>query len=210
MIPLTRWYLQKERVYRRDGLQISVPPGVFHPGLFSSTGFLYRFLAEQDVKDKSLLELGCGTALLSIAASKAGAVVTASDLSKMAVAAAKTNALRNKAELNILQSDLFNDIHPCTFDWIVINPPYYPQDPVNEKELAWKCGARHDYYRKLFLQLPAYMDNKSFVLMVLTLGCDLEAIFSIANESSFRLELIREKPAFFDVKDFLYRIRKVT
>jgi release factor glutamine methyltransferase len=207
LIPVVRWYLRKERTYRNGEIRIKVLPGVFHPGLFSSTEFLFRFLSEQNLKGASFLELGCGSGFLSIAASKAGAEVTASDFSALAIRGTTSNAVQNNVKLNIIHSDLFDSIGPAVFDWIVINPPYYAQAPVNEEELAWKCGENFEYYYKLFEQLPGYTREHSFILMVLTLGCDLTSIFSIADQAGFRFELLREKAALFDEKDFLYRIR---
>ena len=91
LIPLTRWYLKNPRRHTYRGITVSVLPGVFHPGLFSSTKFLLEFLQDQNLKNSSLLELGCGTGLISIVAAKAGAKVTACDLSLLAINTANQN-----------------------------------------------------------------------------------------------------------------------
>jgi len=192
-------------MYHRNGIKAIVLPGVFHPGLFSSTNFLLEFLAGQDLKNKSFLELGCGTGYLSVAAARAGATVTASDLSSMAVRNTKLNATLNKVSIKVVHSDLFVNISG-TFDVIAINPPYYARNPENERELAWHCGENFEYFYKLFGQLCEYMHQDTTVLMVLTLGCDLEKIFLIAKENGFEFELLKEKRVLFDERDFLYRI----
>lgn len=207
LVPLTKWYLRNERMYHRNGIKAIVLPGVFHPGLFSSTNFLLDFLTQQDLKNKSLLELGCGTGYLSVAAVRAGATVTASDLSSLAVQNTKLNATRNNVSINVVRSDLFANISG-TFDWIVINPPYYARNPENERDLAWHCGEGFEYFYKLFGQLREYMHPDTTVLMVLTLGCDLEKIFLIGKENGFEFELLKEKRVLFDERDFLYRIIK--
>jgi hypothetical protein len=89
----------------------------------------------------------------------------------------------------------------------VINPPYYAKDATTESELAWNCGKNFQYFKKLFGQLSTHMHASSMVIMVLTKGCDLHEIFSIAQSSGFMLELIREKKVMFDGKDYLYRIK---
>jgi release factor glutamine methyltransferase len=205
LIPLTRWYLRKERKYRYNSVTVTVQPGVFHPGLFHSTRFLLEFIEQQDLRSKNFLELGCGTALLSIMAAKAGAVVTASDLSVSAIENARLNARNTEVTMNVIHSDLFDRLSG-SFDFIVINPPYYAQRINNETELAWNCGKDFEYFHKLFSQLSNHIRTPSQIIMVLTKGCDLQKIFSIANNSGFSFELIQEKMALFDGRDFLYRI----
>lgn len=209
LVPLTRWYLRKERKYSYLGVPVKVFSGVFHPGLFYSTKFLIDFLLTQNIRNKSLLELGCGTGLLSIISANKGAFVTASDLSHQAIANVTLNALQNQVKITIIHSDLFDRIERKPFDWIVINPPYYARSPKNEAELAWHCGEEFDYFKKLFSTLANYIHANSQVIMVLTLGCARDKIFEIAKIYQFSFELIQEKNVLFDGKDFLYRIRPV-
>jgi release factor glutamine methyltransferase len=207
LVPLTRWYLRKERQYSYLGVTVKVFSGVFHPGLFYSTKFLIDFLLTQNIRNKLLLELGCGTGLLSIISASKGAIVTASDLSKQAIENVTSNAIKNQAKITIIHSDLFDRIEQEPFDWIVINPPYYARSPKNEAELAWHCGQEFEYFKKLFSTLESYTHANSQVIMVLTLGCELDKIFEIAKINQFSFELLKEKDVLFDGKDFLYRIR---
>src|SRR5688572_22573694 len=102
LVPAVRWYLRKERKHSHRGVTVKVFPGVFHPGLFSSTHFLIDFLASEDLRTKSLLELGCGSGLISIWAAKHGAQVTATDLSTKAIANVALNAQENHASIRIV------------------------------------------------------------------------------------------------------------
>lgn len=206
-MPLAKWYLKKERRFTKGDIQLAVRPGVFHPGLFSSTLFLFEFLKQCDLRNQSLLELGCGSGFLSIVTAKAGAKVTASDISERAVRNAQHNTRLNQVNVTVIHSDLFDQL-PCqTFDWIIINPPYYPQQPNSESDFAWYCGEEFEYFRKLFRQLRAFMDEHTTVLMVLTKGCDLDSIFAVAQEYQFRFTLLREKSVLFDERDFIYQIQ---
>lgn len=207
LVPLTQWYLRKERKYTYRGTAITVLPGVFHPGMFSSTTFILEFLEQQVLTKKKLLEIGSGTGLISIRAAKANAQVTASDLSLIAIENTAMNAKSNNAEIHIVHSDLFTQLEKDTFDWIIINPPYYAQNPKNENDLAWYCGENFEYFEKFFNQLNGYIASTSQVIIVLTKGCDLQKIFSLGKRAGFEFELMKEKSVFFDEKDFLYRIR---
>jgi release factor glutamine methyltransferase len=208
LIPLTKWYLRKERVYHYKNITVKILPGVFHPGLFYSTKFVLEFLADEDLKNKTFLELGCGTGLISIAAAKAGAHVTSSDLSTKAIENIILNKKINHVEIKTIHSDLFDSINEV-FDFIIINPPYYGKEVSNENELCWNCGKEFEYFEKLFRQLTKHINNSSSVIMVLTKGCDLQRIFAIAKKSNFDFELIKEKDVLFDEKDFLFRIKAV-
>ncbi len=209
LIPLTRWYLRKERSYTYQSITVKVFPGVFHPGMFYSTKFLINFIRTQSIRNKSLLELGCGTGLISIISAKEGALVTASDLSTRAIENATANAKLHHLPITVIHSDVFDSIAQKQFDWIIINPPYYARHPKNEEELAWHCGRDFEYFKKLFGSLNNYMNATSRVIMVLTLGCELEKIFNIASENGFQFDLVMGKSVLFDGKDFLYRIKKI-
>jgi release factor glutamine methyltransferase len=209
LIPATQWYLRKERNYTYQGVTVKVLPGVFHPGLFYSTKFLIDYLITQPIRNRSLLELGCGTGLISIISAKQGAIVTASDLSEAALKNAIINTKFNEVSVETIQSDVFDNLNKKIFDWIIINPPYYAKSPANESELAWHCGEDFEYFETLFKNLHDHIHSESNVIMVLTLGCDLKNIFLIASNYGFEFELINERNVLFDGKDFLYRIKQL-
>jgi release factor glutamine methyltransferase len=207
LIPFTQWYLRKERTFSYNNITITIRPNVFHPGLFYSTKFLLSYLQGKQLEGKRFLELGCGTGLISIVAAKQKAIVTASDISDIAIENCKSNVQRNNASVSIIESDLFTTIPSQTFDWIVINPPYYARDPKSEADYAWYCGSNFEYFENLFEQLPSFSNDETTIIMVLTKGCDLDSIFAIAKKNNYSLNLIQEKEVLFDGKDYLFEIK---
>jgi release factor glutamine methyltransferase len=203
--PLLTWYLQKERNYRLRDVSIVVPKGVFHPGFFFSTRFLLSELKLHDLKNKTLLELGCGSGLISIVAAKSGACVTASDINPQAVSAAVENAKRNAVPLISLQSDVFSDIPTKQFDYIIINPPYYRGEAGNAAQKAWYAGPELDYFEKLFSQIGNFMGPEAAILMVLSEDCEISEIIKMARSRSLNLVLRRTKSYCFE-KNFIYEI----
>ena len=192
--PAARWHFSKPRPYRYKNLEVTVMPGVFHPHLIISTKLLLEFFEGKELAGKTFLELGCGSAIVSVQAAKNGAKVTASDISLAAIENAKINAEKCEVELAPVASDLFENLTEKSFDVVVINPPYYPADPNEEIDHAWFCGAEFQYFQRLFAQLNEHLNPNTEVIMILSEDCELEKIQSIASENGFEfVELHREK-----------------
>lgn len=182
-------------------------PGVFHPGFFYSTRFLYEHLSSLELAGKKLLELGCGSGLLSIMAARKGAIVTASDISLTACRTLHENTNRNNAGIEIIHSDLYAGFSPRQFDFIVVNPPYYKGEPAKEADHAWYCGNDHEYFRRLFGESPAYMHKNSKMIMVLSSDCELGKIASLCTGSGLGFTL-KEKKKFFFETEFIYHVTR--
>ena len=199
-------YKTKPRSYSYKGIKIKVLPSVFHPGFFYSTKYLLEYcVANHAIQQKKILELGAGSGLISVFLAKEGGLVYASDINPKAVDNIKENARLNDLSITTYHSDLFDEIPSQIFDVVLINPPYYPQKPKNEEERAWYCGADFDYFKKLFKQIPAFMDEKSEILMVLSEDCDLQKIELLARQFNFHFEL-RDKRKFLGETNFIFSL----
>jgi release factor glutamine methyltransferase len=190
LVPVTRAYLKKERSSHFLGLHLTIPPGVFHPALFFSTKTMCKFLMQQDLHQKKILEIGCGSGAISIVAAKGGAKVYACDINPDAVKATLDNATRNNVEIGVIRSDLFESIEEKNFDWILNNPPYYPKDPSNPVEHAWYAGSNWEYFQRLFKETKDYLSPHGKLLLVLSDECNLISINEIAEKSGFTHQLI--------------------
>jgi len=192
--PASEKYLSKERSYSYKTITVTVFPGVFHPGFYFSTKLLLKYLENIELNKKYVLELGAGTGLISIFAANKGGFVTASDISLTAVYNIEKNVKMTNANVEVVHSDLFDDIPHRKYDYIIINPPYYKKTPASEKEFAWFGGDDFQYFRKLFDQLSNNIYEKTKVIMILSDEADLVMINSIAEEFNFRMkEVIHKK-----------------
>ena len=190
--PIVSFYLKSPRKFKYQGLQLLVIPGVFHPGLFFSSGILADFISGLELSGKKFLDLGCGSGLVALVAARKGAIVTATDISASAIACTKDNAIVNRLSLETVRTDLFEGLQGRHFDVIAVNPPYFKKDPRNEAEHAWYAGLNYDYFKKLFSQLPLNGKEATSVYMILSEDCDLENIVAIATESGFGLHVLSE------------------
>ncbi len=204
--PLVTRYISKTTRYRYKGIGVHVFPGVFHPRFFFSTTILLKHLETLPLQNRSLLELGAGSGLVSLFAARRGALVTACDISRTAVDNVLHNQRLNAITFPVFHSDLFTALPATVFDTIVINPPYYKKDPVSEADHAWYCGQNAEYFQKLFASLKGFIHAQSKVVMVLSDACDVPLIASVASVHGFELLLIREYQRMIE-KNFLFLVQ---
>lgn len=204
LVPVTKTYLQKPRSAKLLGMILDVPPGVFHPTLYFSTRSMCRFLGTIDLKDKKLIEIGCGSGAVSIYAAKKEALVFCCDINPLAVSTTQLNALKNDVHITAFTSDLFEGTNEAGFDLIINNPPFYPKDPTNLEDNAWYAGKDHDYFKRFFFQSKKKLKIGGVIYMVLSSDCDLPTIKSIAQGFSFitKVEAIQQH---FIEKTFILR-----
>jgi release factor glutamine methyltransferase len=155
---------------RVAGLELDVPPTVFHPGLFLTSAFFARFLQSLDLGGRSVVEVGCGSGILSLSAAKAGArSVLALDINPAAVEAAKANARKNNLrQVRSLHSNLFSAL-PSTrmFDVIICSPPSFSGEPRDDADRAWHAGPGYRDILPLFDQAARRLndDGKMYLLI---------------------------------------------
>lgn len=98
------------------------PIMAFGSGHHQTTSMMTQWILEEDVKDKDLLDMGCGTAILAIAATKCGANnVCAIDIDERAYNNAIDNAALNQCTNMDIRLGGAEAIGNSTFDIILAN-----------------------------------------------------------------------------------------
>ena len=82
----------------------------------------------------SVLEIGCGTGIISVHLASKGAQVTAVDLNPKAVEATRFNSMNNGVKIEVLEGDMFAPVEGRRFGTIVCNPPYLPPSDRRYKD----------------------------------------------------------------------------
>ncbi|MHC1564082.1 MAG: HemK2/MTQ2 family protein methyltransferase [Candidatus Hecatellaceae archaeon] len=114
-------------------------PGVFRPGKLTKTSLL---LAENMVSCEGfdVLDVGCGTGILSLLAARKARRVVAVDVNPKAVECTRLNAEANGLEsrVDVRLGSLFQPLKPGeAFNLILFNPPYLPGKPGSLSEAGW-------------------------------------------------------------------------
>jgi release factor glutamine methyltransferase len=164
-----------------------VQPGVFSPKNTISTKVFLDFISTLDLTDKNILELGAGSGIIALQSAFQGAHVTASDINQVAIKSIETLSKHQDLKITTVISNVLNDLNGNDYDYIFINPPYYPKNPANLEENAWFCGENFDFFEKMLSQFSALNTQKTIILMILSDACDLPRIAQIASTHSLTI-----------------------
>jgi release factor glutamine methyltransferase len=197
----------KQRLGRTDhtrlfGFSLTIPPGVFHPGLFLSTKVFARYLEKRNLQGMSVLEMGCGSGLLSFIAARKGARVTSVDINPLAVGTTRKNAAANglQEHVEVLRSDLFTEIPSGKrFDLILWNPPFYPKDPSDMPDRALNAGRDYEVVRRFAAESGKYLEPAGSVEILLRAGSNEEgAIPGFFSHEGMVWKAVYKRKTFFE------------
>ncbi len=127
-----------------------------------------RVLVErsEELSGTRLLEIGCGTGVLSILAARLGARVTATDLDEDALALAANNARANQVDVDVRYGSLLDPLDSSErFRWIVANLPQKPASKEGLLPLAnWGGPEGDELFQGLFGGIVPHLDPEGRAL----------------------------------------------
>ena len=105
-----------------DAVNLMLDPGLaFGTGTHPTTALCLTWLDQYDLKNKKVIDYGCGSGILSLAALKLGAThVFAVDIDEQALQATQNNALTNGVDEHLLTISHPDDLH-TPVDLVVAN-----------------------------------------------------------------------------------------
>lgn len=165
---------------------------IYHP---AEDSYLLERQVKKYAKNKSVLDLGSGSGILAEASIKAKAKsVLASDINPESI-----NVLKKK-KIPAIRSNLFSKIKG-KFDLIVFNPPYLPQDSLEDKESSTitSGGKRGDELILKFLkQAKSHLNNNGIILLLVSSLTPLDKIKILLKERNLHYRVIAEQKLFFE------------
>ena len=113
---------QHRKVRAKNAVVVKLDPGLaFGTGNHPTTALCLEWLSEQDLRGKTVLDYGCGSGILAIAALKLGAArAVGVDLDPQALTAAMNNARANRVAPR-LQVCLPQAFKPAPYDQVLAN-----------------------------------------------------------------------------------------
>lgn len=150
-----------------------------------------------------VLEIGTGTGLIAIKASKMADKVIAVDINPYAVECAQKNAEINGVSLDVRHGDLFEPVEHEKFDLIVFNTPYLPteaEELVDEElEAAWNGGREgRDVIDRFIDQLSEHLKPNSTVQLVQSSLSDIDLTLQKLKKMGFEASVTASVRFFFE------------
>jgi len=175
---------------------------VFNPRAFYSTEYFANFINELDgLNGKQVLDMGCGTGIVSVFAASKGAKCLAVDKNPMSVKASLQNSLQNNLSGNIesIESDLFDRIDKSRkFDYIFFNPPYYKGVPQKQFELAFKAGENYEVIKDFIKDSKQFLNKDGVIYFIISSDMPTGMVENMFRSNGFEFEIVKKIDKFFE------------
>ena len=186
---------------RVAGFELDVPPTVFHPKIFVTSSFFARFLQSLDLSGQTVVEVGCGSGILSLSAARAGATsVVALDINPAAVQAARINAKKNNLpQVTSLHSDLFSALPANkTFDVIICSPPSFSGEPRDDADRAWHAGPGYRDILPLFDQAAQRLNENGKMYLLISSDTNRRLIDHLIELADLEAKEVARRSVFLE------------
>lgn len=155
---------------------------------------------------KSVLDIGTGSGCIACAIAKCSKTeVVSVDISKKALCVAKSNVEKLKlSNVELLESDLFENVQDRRFDLIISNPPYIPVGTTLQKEVTFEPesalfaeGDGTGFYSAIIEQSKKYLNVGGYIVFELGIN-QSETVKSYFEENGFKDVVIEKDLAGID------------
>ena len=174
------------------GKPFLILPQVFNPTLFLTSEFMVQTLSASLIPvGATVLDMGTGSGIGAVFATEWAEQVTAVDINPHAVRCARINILLNQREtqIEVHQSDLFTALEGQTFDVILFNPPYFPGQPQNWLDHAFRAEG---VLERFALEAPHHLRPDGSILLLLSSDAPIANILTLFTDQGFKQQLIAE------------------
>ncbi|WII08286.1 methyltransferase [Methanomassiliicoccales archaeon LGM-RCC1] len=155
-------------------------------------------------KGEKVLEIGCGSGVVSIHCAKNGCIVTSGDINPKAVKLTKRNAGENGVHITVVETDVYSNIEG-RFDTILFNLPYLPVDEDGLLARSWSGGPDGlGPFPDLLDGSSDHLNPEGRIVVVISSLMDTQALWDLLDdydvESIGELKLFFEKLAVLEIR----------
>jgi release factor glutamine methyltransferase len=160
------------------------------------------------LKDKNIkvLDMGSGSGIQAKAAIKEGIKrinVLALDINPDAVKHLK------KEKIPAKKSDLFSAVKDRTFDLIIFNAPYLPEDPYDKQPDTTAGKKGWEIIIKFLRKAKKHLNKDGIILLLFSSLSNPEKILSYTKEKGYKSTKLAEQGVGLMEKLFVYRIEQI-
>ncbi len=184
-------------VYYYKDYAFKIPAGIYEPKEDSA------LLADNLRIEKGdyVLDMGCGSGIQAIVASRKAEKVLAADINPHAIDAARQNAQMNKAEnIEYRISDLFENINlDEKFDQILFNPPYLPSEEKDLEALAWAGGTTgRETIDRFIVDAPKHLTCRGRIQLLVSSLNHVDDVLKALREKELEAEIVAREKIWFE------------
>lgn len=157
----------------------------------------------------TVLDMGTGSGIQVITAARKKDVksAVAADVNDEALKFAAAAAKKAGVKITFAKSDLFSQLHGKTFDTIIFNPPYLPQDHGIRDDAIY--GGKHGYevIERFLGECSSHLKEDGIILLLFSSHTNKQKVDEIiAGNCLEKEEILQQHVSFEDL--YVYLIRK--
>jgi release factor glutamine methyltransferase len=147
-------------------------------------------------QNEKVLEIGCGSGVVSVHCAAEGCDVTAGDINPKAVDLARKNLEANGLSAKVVETDVYSGVDGM-FDTIVFNLPYLPVEENGLLAKAWSGGPNGmGPLPKLLEGAPGHLNEGGRIVVVVSSLMDQDALGRLLEGHEVRI--LGEMSLFFE------------
>ncbi|MFP4045744.1 MAG: HemK2/MTQ2 family protein methyltransferase [Candidatus Aenigmatarchaeota archaeon] len=158
--------------------------------------------------DDEVLEIGCGSGLVSLTAARKAKKVKAVDINPEAVELTRENAELNRLEnIETAESDLFENVEE-RFSLILFNPPYLPTEDNIQGSEQWSGGKDgREVIERFIEELDEHLKEGGRALLLISSLTGEEEVEEMIEKKQFKVEVVAERKVTWE-KLFVLKIER--
>jgi release factor glutamine methyltransferase len=167
------------------------------PDVYPPSDDSILFIQSLNVKNgERVLEIGCGSGVVSIHCAKNGCIVTSGDINPKAVELTRRNAAENGVDITVAETDVYSNIEG-RFDTVLFNLPYLPVDEDGLLARSWSGGPDGlGPLPDLLSGSPDHLNPNGRIVVVISSLMDTQALWDLLDD--YDVENIGELKLFFE------------